>query len=354
VAARQQLDRRTLERILQVQDIETTSFSTLVKLFREEERILGFLPDGVHQIDPRNGDRILYNSSRARRPHDNQAPTTSGGGAVGCVICQGNTTGIVDAVPLSEGFTFINKNLFPVLYPLAGEDGAARGMHFLQWTSSLHDRDWHNMDPEDLSTVMARLAALERVLLTDPEGEGVRFVSIIKNYGRKVGGSLEHGHQQIVVGNVMPRCVADLRRFEEVRGETFAAYLLRENPADLIISDYGATVLLIPYFMRRPYDMMLLVKDTGKRHLYELSRSELGAVARGWHDATRAIHSLLPAVGREIAYNVLTHNGPGAGLHFEFLPFTQEDGGLEKLGLYVCQQNPAEAAGGIRQALGET
>jgi galactose-1-phosphate uridylyltransferase len=354
VSARQRLDRRTLEGILQVQDIETTSLSTLVRLFREEERLLGFLPDGVYQVDPRSGDRVLYNSSRARRPHDNQAPARARGEAVRCAICQGDTTGIVDAVPLSEGFTFINKNLFPVLYPLAGKEGVAWGMHFLQWTSSLHDQDWHNMLPEDLSIVVARLAALERVLLTDPEGEGARFVSIIKNYGRKVGGSLEHGHQQIVFGNVMPRRVADLCRFEEVRGETFAAHLLRESPADLVISDYGSAVLLVPYFMRRPYDMMLLVKDTSKQHLYELSCDELGAVARGWHEATRAIHVLMPAVGREIAYNVLTHNGPGAGLHFEFLPFTQEEGGLEKLGLHVCQQSPAEAADGIRQALGET
>ena len=176
-------------------------------------------------------------------------------------------------------------------------------------------------------------------------------MSIIKNYGRAVGGSLEHGHQQILFGNVMPRRVAENRRYEETHGETLAAYLLRENPADLTISDYGAAVLLVPYFMRRPYDMMLVVKDTSIRHLYELTGDELSAVARGWHDATRAIHSLMPSIGREIAYNVLVHNGPGAGLYFEFLPFTQEEGGLEKLGLHVCQKNPATAAGDIRRSL---
>ena len=43
--------------------------------------------------------------------------------------------------------------------------------------------------------------------------------------------------------------------------------------------------------------MMFVVKDTGKRHLYELTGDELLAVARGWHDATRAIHSLMPSIG---------------------------------------------------------
>jgi galactose-1-phosphate uridylyltransferase len=351
VTTSQQMDRQTLERILQVQDIETISVARLVKLFREEEQMAGSLPDGTHQVDPRNGDRILYNASRARRPHDYRLPTVPQGGAEECVICQGQTTGIVDAAALSEGFTFINKNLFPVLHPHDRDGDLARGMHFLQWTSSLHDRDWYNMPPDDLSIVMARLAALERVLLTSPEGQGADFLSIIKNYGRVVGGSLEHGHQQILFGNVMPRRVADNLRYEETHGETLTAYLLRENPADLTISDYGAAVLLVPYFMRRPYDMMLVVKDTGKRHLYELTGDELPAVARGWHDATRVLHSLMPSIGREIAYNVLTHNGPGAGLYFEFLPFTQEEGGLEKLGLHVCQQNPATAASDIRRSL---
>ena len=137
----QRMDRQTLERILQVQDIETISVSSLVKLFREEELMSGFLPEGAHQVDPRNGDRILYNASRARRPHDYRQPAQSQQVAKECAICQGQSTGIVDAAALSEGFTFINKNLFPVLYPHDREGHLARGLHFLQWTSSLHDRD---------------------------------------------------------------------------------------------------------------------------------------------------------------------------------------------------------------------
>lgn len=349
----QQLDRQTLERILQVQDIETISFSKLVKLFREEELMSGSLPDGAHQVDPRNGDRVLYNISRARRPHDYRPLAKAQGRAEKCVICQGHTTSIVDVTDLSKGFTFINKNLFPVLYPLSGDPHLAQGLHLLQWTSSLHDRDWHNMPLADLSIVMERLAALERTLLGESEAPGTNFVSIIKNHGRLVGGSLAHGHQQIVFGNVMPRRVEEHRRFQREKGITFSAYLLRENPAGLTITDYGPAILIVPYFMRRPYDMMLLVKDAGKRHLYELTGDEIAAVARGWHDATRIIHEIMPAIGREVAYNVVTHNGSGAGLYFEFLPYTQEDGGLEKLGLHVCQQNPSDVAARIRERLRE-
>jgi galactose-1-phosphate uridylyltransferase len=207
---------------------------------------------------------------------------------------------------------------------------------------------------------MGRLAALEKKLLTEfaptpepGEGQGSQrgFVLIIKNYGHLVGGSLAHGHQQIGLSNVMPRRIHDNWRFEKEHGETFSTYLVRENPPGLLIRDYGAAMLLTPYFMRRPYDMMLVLKDARRKHLYQLSAAEIAAVAQGWRDAIRAMRSIMPAIGRDIAYNVITHNGPGAGLYFEFLPYTQETGGFEHLGLLVCQANPQSAAAHISQQL---
>lgn len=60
---------------------------------------------------------------------------------------------------------------------------------------------------------------------------------------------------------------------------------------------------------------------------------------------------MMPRVGRELAYNVVTHNGPGAGLYFEFLPYVQEIGGAEHLGLFICQGEPYSAARQIRRCL---
>lgn len=370
-----QLNRQALENILQAENIESLSFPELIRLFREEEGISEFLPDGVYQVDPRNGDRIIYNSSRARRPHD-YVPPPSSSLEPKCIICQGRTTGVVDVADLSEGFTFINKNLYPALYPLdanrsnhlVGVDQGTRGrwsygLHFLQWTSSQHNKDWHNMPLSDRVVVMQRLAALERKLLIDskefpPPSESWEdpdgyhgFVLIIKNYGRLVGGSLAHGHQQIAFSNVMPRRIWNNWRFETERGEPFSAFLLRENPSELVVKDYGPATLLTPYFMRRPYDMMLLVKDAEKKHLHELDEAEITAVADGWHDAIRAIRLIMPEIGREIAFNVITNNGPGAGIYFEFLPYSQESGGFEHLGLLACQQNPKRAAVCIREIL---
>jgi hypothetical protein len=359
----QTLSREALEEILQVEDVEKLSVRDLVALAREE--IDDFLPDGVYRIDPRNGDRILYHSSRGGRPHDNIPESMAEIPERECIICEGRTTGVIDVAELSQGFTFINKNLFPVLYPFEGE-GLASGLHFLQWTSSYHDRDWHNMPLRDRVVVLERLAALERTLLAgadelpavgaetdrlDLEGMAGAFVVIIKNYGRLVGGSLIHGHQQIAFSNVMPRHFRDNARFEQRHGEPFSEYMMRETPSELIIKDYGPAILLVPPFMRRPYDMMLLLKETSRRYLHQLGGEELEAVAEGWHDGIRAVREIMPRVGREIAYNVITNNGPGAGLYFEILPYTQEIGGVEHLGLFVCQELPDRAAARLREII---
>jgi galactose-1-phosphate uridylyltransferase len=359
----QQLDRAALAPILRARDVEGLTVRELMALVREE--IDDFLPDGVYRIDPRNGDRILYHSSRGSRPHDNVPASETEIPERECVICRGKTTGVVDVAELSEGFTFINKNLFPILYPFRDE-GVASGLHFLQWTSSQHDKDWHNMPLSDCVVVMERLAALEKVLLAGaadlpsagdseegPDGGPVPrgFVIIIKNYGRLVGGSLIHGHQQIAFANVMPRHFRDNWRFEQQHGETFSTYMLRETSSELLIRDYGPAVLVVPAFMRRPYDMMLFLKDVSKQYLHALDERELEAVAQSWQDGIRAIRHMMPRLGREIAYNVIINNGPGAGLYVEFLPYTQETGGVEHLGLLVCQELPERAASELRQVI---
>ena len=105
---RRELDRDGLARILQAEDVEQLAFPSLLDLFREEEGIADSAPDGLCQIDPRNGHRILFNSSRARRPHDNRPGREVQDPARPCVVCQGCTTGVIDVAELSEGFTFFN------------------------------------------------------------------------------------------------------------------------------------------------------------------------------------------------------------------------------------------------------
>ncbi|HDQ14948.1 MAG TPA: hypothetical protein ENN41_09070 [Sediminispirochaeta sp.] len=380
---RRRLSREELEKKLENRDIENISVDDLVQLFRSDDDLINHAPDALCQIDPRDGALVIYNSKRAKRPHDNLAEVSSSSEEKKqgpCPVCTGQTTGAVDVAELSEGFTFINKNLFPILFPpeqveekwlseALYPDPSHRGrisygMHFLQWSSSYHDRDWQNMPLEDRIVLLERLAALERTLLYNSESymppssqwrsqkETSGFVSIIKNYGAAVGGSLVHGHQQISWSNIMPRSFYNNWCFFTRHRQFFSKYLLEENPRELEIKDYGSAVLLVPYFMKRPFKMMLLLRDVGKQYLSELSRGELEAVAEGIHDAIRAILEIMPRIGKEPAYNMVLHNGPGAGIYLEFLPYTQETGGFEHLGMWVCQGTPLRSAQTLRDYIG--
>ncbi len=375
------MSREALEALLQSEDLADLAVPEICQLVRAEKDLAGKKPDALCQIDPRDGALIVYNSSRAKRPHETAIPLPAEPDTKPCPICEGRTTGVIDVAELTKGFTFINKNMFPILYPAEEADPhylqrslyedplhkgrVSYGMHLLQWTSSFHDLDWHNLPKIDCTQVMKRLAALEKKLLCGSEGimprslswetekETLGFVAIIKNYGALVGGSLPHGHQQISYSNIMPRRFYNNWNFFKRHGEIFSNYMLRENPPDLLVREYETASLIVPYFMRRPYDMLLIMKDTDKQYLHELNEQEIADVASGWHDAILSMLTIMPLIGRTPAYNVTVSNGPGAGLYFDFLPYTQEKGGFEHLGLWVCQDNPANVAERLRHLMQE-
>ena len=61
----------------------------------------------------------------------------------------------------------------------------------------------------------------------------------------------------------------------------------------------------------------------------------------------------MPERGREVAYNLVFHNGVAGGLYVEVLPWMQERGGYESLGLGLCEGTPESAAERVRRFLRE-
>ncbi len=347
MSGRQSMPESVLHDLVQSTEIEKLKIDELKELFLSEKNPSIHNPDGVSVTDPRDMTPVLFNPGRARRPEDySPSRKKSSSGNPGCVICGGSTTGIIDYKGTSNGFTFINKNLFPIVFP-GNKD--LYGFHFLQWTSNHHTDDWHTLPVDDCRTVLERVAAVERFFI-EQENAGW-YVSIIKNHGRLVGGSLTHGHQQIIAGKQKPQSIVKHEEFEREHGSVFSKYLLSKLSPGHVVKDYGSGVLVVPFFMKRPYDMLFLVRDTGKSYLHQLNRDEMTACAAAWHDALGVYHRLFPEIGRELAYNVIVHNGPGAGIYVEFLPYTQETGGFEQLGLYCSQGAPDETAGIIKRYL---
>ncbi len=360
-----ELTKDKIQNILHSENINKIEFKELTTLIQQNDDISNYLPDGDFRIDPRNGLKVIFNTARSKRPHDTKTLKSQSSYSKKCIICEGKTTSIIDLTQISEGYTFINQNLFPILYPFDNQnskmESQCTGMHFLQWTSSVHGKDWHNMPVTDCLIVLKRLVALEKKLLLNNseaypcnqewgDSEKTRgFVSIIKNYGNLVGGSLQHAHQQIMLSSIIPLKYKQNMDFEKIHNSKYSEYILSKNPDNLTVKDYGKAVLIVPYFMRRPYDMQLILKNTEKRYLYQLDENELLSIADAISASTRAILEIMPKIGRETAFNIIIHNGPGAGIYIEFLPYTQETGGYEHIGLYLCQGRPENAAEDLRK-----
>ena len=250
-------------------DLDAMSWTDLVDQAGVRSDSAAYAPDGVYAVDPRDSGVTLFNERRSQRPHDYAGSST----ASECPICEGKTTPIVDIADLRKGFTFLNQNLYPVVAPVTRANpnetgpeelsGEVVGTHFLQWTSSRHNDDWPELSEADRLVVMKRLAALEERLLSlpgFPRASRPPFVSVIKNVGLSVGGSLSHGHQQIALTTVEPRRVVENREFRRRTGQDFPAYMTEHNPASLTVAELDCGRIVVPYFMRRPYDM-LYVRD---------------------------------------------------------------------------------------------
>lgn len=392
----QQLKLEAIEALINARNVNDLSIREIMEDIIDDAQIAAFLPDSLCQIDPRTGDVIVYNSTRATRLH-----TTANMAHVEirddlCPICAAKSTGVIDLQPLSEGFTFINKNLYPILHPIEKPQEndssmplhpdpfhhgrSSYGMHLLQWTSSIHDRDWHNMPLADCLICFDRLAILEHKLLTDSEGfmpasdqvlqklprhavdvdvdvdaaclaKTFGYVSIIKNFGHAAGASLSHGHQQIGFSNIMPQRYFNNFSFMQRNHQTFSEYMLRENPQRLMVRDFGHAVLIVPYFMKRPYNMLVLVKDHSKQYIYQLTPDERHDLVKAMVAAIQAIITIMPQMGKAPAFNININNGPGAGVYLELLASTQLTGGFEHIGLWVCQANPNDVAAQLRQVV---
>lgn len=357
--------------------LDDASYGDLVRALLAEKEITRFQPEHLCAIDPRNGERVVYSLTRARRPHDNRPEAGNGGEEKArpeetpCPVCLGKTTGIIDEAPLSEGLTFINKNLYPMLYPqdwdpdvVVEEPGRVQpqveaeravGMHLLSWLSDHHDPELHDAPVEDVARVLARLAALEEKLLHAPDsglplvsdgggGPHRGFVGIIKNFGHLVGGSLAHGHFQIIHGNVRPRKILEDARFLANHGRPFARFLAEENPENLTVAEWGPFKAVVPYFMRRPLDTFIVARRGCGEYLHHLGEEDLESLAVLLRVTLGAIVETMPRMGKEATYNLVLHNGPVGELYVEILPYTQETGGYEHLGIAICQGSPSSSA----------
>ena len=362
------LDRRLLKERTAFTDARAAGILAIADVVTGHSGIVSHRPERDARADFREQLPVIASPARLARPHDTDPLHDRP-----CPICAGQITPPIDCHALStrRGVTFVTPNLFPVAMPLQPAPAALRasrgkadtaahpvsGIHLVQWCSTRHDLDLHNLPVADVTVLLERLAALEEALLFDSDARAMLpvtgrrrrrrmhgWMGAIKNYGREVGGSLTHGHQQLAVLSAQPRSVAWDLRFARQHGMPIDEWYRRETPRRLVVARFsGGVRLLVPTAARRPLDALILPGDSKASFLHELSRRPLTGMAEALIATTRALHALMPGLGREVSYNLVFHLHPGAGAHIEVLPFTQEVGGYERLGVYLSHARPEDS-----------
>lgn len=353
--AARRLSRAMLERNTAATSLAHLGFAGLQELCRRSAS--AHPPDPQAADDPR-GLPIAYSEARAGRPIGQQDA---------CAVCDGRTCPAADVLELPGGdAAWLTPNLYPIVYPFApGPARAPRGLHLVHWSSLRHDGGLSGADPRTAAAIVAQWARAEEWLLhhadaSFPEsgaGDDGRMhrghCGLVKNRGRRVGGSVEHDHQHVLL--------ADVPFAEPPAARGLVEALLRDLSPERVVDEVdGRALTMVPSFMRRPLHAFLvpLAPGGGARRaaragwLHHLDDDGRDAFALALARLAAAVTREMQRRSGEPAWNMILHTGPGQAPLLELRPWTQPLGGFEHLGLYLCEERPETSAGRLREALG--
>ncbi|MDY6959288.1 MAG: DUF4921 family protein, partial [Halobacteriota archaeon] len=238
---------------------------------------------------------------RSRRPSDFKAERVDLPGE-NCPFCLGNEEMTPPAQCVCEdGWMIEDTNekiirswdirCFPNLYPALTPD-----------TPYVRDDDWdkscgfgfhevvvetpcHNRHPADLSDKELRLlfkVYADRVAHYYSK-EGIKFVSLFKNFGKDAGASLSHPHTQIIcVPLIPPKIKRELTAINSHDGCPYCDIVTREARSKRFITEDDYWISFAPFASRSPFEIWILPKEhtSNITRLDEESLISLGLMVR--------------------------------------------------------------------------
>lgn len=264
--------------------------------------------------DPLTGRKVIIASVRSRRPH--LIREVSEEEPVQCPFCPGN-----------EGLTPQE------LYSVKGSDGwlvrvipnkfsAIPHMHDVVVDSPDHRSDIDTIDHINdlLKTYQIRSAHYYSL-------EGVKFVSVFRNRGKRAGASIPHPHSQILALPFYPkRFLLEMERFKE--GDIMEEIVDRELEAQERLLEVSPNfVVFAAYVPSTSYEVWIVPRSRITSFLMEDNLRELGELLR---DTVRTLKAFL---GEDMSYNITFHSAPPGIDNYRYylriLPRVQVFGGFE-------------------------
>ena len=264
------------------------------------------------------GRKVLFRSSRGKRPHMFERPAEKAGI---CYFCPGNERHTPREI-FRHGEPW-EYRAFPNKFPILKRPER----HDILVETPVHGIDL--MDEPETGISMVR-GFKQYYRKYGKKG----YILFFKNSGPLAGASLPHSHSQMMVLKSAPPEAA--RR----SGRKFISYLKTELESERAVGDYG----FCPYASIQPYELWLV---PGGKTIMDVEE-EFGVVL---HRAVKAISKYLGRFSYNIAF-FQSGAGSRASFHAQIIPRVNTMAGFEySSGAIVNTVLPEKAARDLRKAL---
>ena len=177
--------------------------------------------------------------------------------------------------------------------------------------------------------------------------EGVKYVSLFKNWGKEAGASLSHSHSQLVALPITPPSI--MREMDAISAAHFCLFCdiaEKEMTSKRLIGHNDSWVLFSPFYSQVPYETWIV----SKRHisnLEEINDSQRRDLAKMLRDILRSMRILLD----DPPYNCMIYQLPtGYHLNLRIQPAISKIAGFERgTGIYINSVPPEQAADELRR-----
>jgi len=244
----------------------------------------------------------------------------------------------------------IIPNRYPVVEPLATEDGDVRpahGVHEVVIESAAHVRSILAVPRDRWREVWELIRRRLEMLAAD---ERLVWATVFKNSGEHAGASLEHLHSQLVALDFVPPVMAAELAAAAAMTDPFGDLVRRAEATGCVVATAADLVALVPPAPRQPFETWI-VPRVSEPHFHATSAARVAALA----DLTQDVVARLAQAAPRADFNWWLHQAPFTRpavespqhwhWHLEILPRLAHFAGFELgTGCHITTAAPEESA----------
>lgn len=304
-------------------------------------------------------EHCIIATGRAKRPSAPEACAGDKDQGSSCVFCRGQEDRTPPATAVyKDGQVFRDTaderitgwdircipNMYPALSPDAPEPAKPEfealrgyGFHEVIVEHPVHNSRLDLFSDEEILLLMQ--VYRDRTMHYGSQ-EGIRYVSLFKNRGKKAGASLEHTHSQLIALPVMPADI--LREIDAAKRLGKCPYCEiagREKDGRRQIYSNEHFIVIAPYCSRVPYELWIIPLQH-VHHLSGFTREMLSSLGECLRFAISRLDATIPG----LAYNYMFFQIEECReyhLNLRIQPVTSVAAGFERgTGIYINTMPP--------------